>query len=116
MTYVKRATCVVLLLSINFGANAFAAELTPDEVAMVVGTVVVSQQVCGPITSKFPLNVAVAKLGQDLVDFQPDGRYAPLVSVKMKKAFEFVSTQGKAAACDAFRFVMKKFLPDIVGN
>ena len=33
----------------------------------------------------FPLNIAVAKLGQGLVDFMPGGYYAPLVKVKTKK-------------------------------
>lgn len=57
--------------------SAQAASLAPDEVAMVLGTMIVVNKQCGLKGNEFPLNVAVAKLGQDLVDFMSDNRYAP---------------------------------------
>ena len=85
----------------------------PDEVAMVVGTMIVANDQCGLKGNDYPFNVAVAKLGQDFVDFQPDNRYAPLVKVKVKKAYEFISGYGKLRACEGMREVLMKFLPDI---
>lgn len=87
--------------------------LSPDEVAMVLGTMIVANKQCGLEGNEFPLNVAVAKLGRDLVDFEPDSRYAPLVDVKMRKALELVSAWGKPRACKAMQEVLFKFLPDI---
>ena len=92
---------------------ARGANLTPDEVAMVVGTLFVATTRCTLKTTSAPLNVAVAKLGQDLVDFLPDGRYDPLFRVKVKKANEWMDARRRAA-CDDFRQTLKRFLPDIV--
>ena len=58
---------------------------------MVVATVLVGDNNCGIKGNDYPFNLAIAKLGQDLVDFQPDGRYAPLVQVKVKKGFDTAS-------------------------
>jgi hypothetical protein len=88
---------------------AKSSTLSYDEVAMVLGTLLVGEQQCGLKGSSFPLNVAVAKLGQDLVDFVPGNRYAPLVEVKAMKAREFHSRQreqsslrGHAGSAGAF--------------
>jgi hypothetical protein len=91
--------------------------LPPDWVAMVLATVAAHQSDCAPPLpeSDYPLNLAVAKLGQDLVDFMPDGRYAPLVSVKLAKAREWERTQGVSAACSGMAETLKRFLPDIFG-
>ena len=87
--------------------------LSPDEVAMVVGTVVVQGQKCPRKPNDYPLNVAVAKLGQDLVDFEPGSRYAPLVEVKMKKAYEFIAGLGLEHACKGMEETLHTFLPDV---
>jgi hypothetical protein len=100
-------------IAFTLPAHAQQRSLTPDEVAVIVGTVIVQQQQCTIKSSGFPLNVAVAKLGQDLVDFMPGNRYAPLVEVKKKKAVEFVGMAGKKTACAGFEGVLVKFLPDV---
>ena len=87
--------------------------MTPDEVAMIVATVLVGGTQCGLKGNDYPLNLAVAKLGQDLVDFKPDGRYAPLVQVKVNKGVEFVRGMGKDKGCEGIRDTLIKFLPDI---
>lgn len=91
-------------------------KFSPDDVAMVLGTMVIAEQRCGQKPGGFPLNLAVAKLGQDLVDFMPDNRYAPLVQVKMMKADEFISGMGKPRACKAMREVLLKFIPNVYGQ
>ena len=73
---------------------------TGGQVAMVLGTMMVASDQCGLRTNGFPLSLAVAKLGQDLADFMPDNRYAPLVDVKAKKAREYISGNGKPRACE----------------
>ena len=91
-------------------------KFSPDDVAMVLGTMVIAEQRCGQKPGGFPLNLAVAKLGQELVDFMPDNRYAPLVQVKMMKADEFISGMGKPRACKAMREVLLKFIPNVYGQ
>jgi hypothetical protein len=86
--------------------------LTPDEVAMVLGTLVVQQQFCPLKTNDFPLNIAVAALGQDLVDFMPGNRYEPLVEVKRKKAVEYMQI-GKDKACPGMEEILLKNLPNV---
>jgi hypothetical protein len=87
--------------------------LTPDEVAMITATSIVGETQCGIKGNAYPMNLAVAKLGQDLVDFQPDGRYAPLVQVKVKKGLEWINGLGKEKGCEGIRQTLIKFLPDI---
>jgi hypothetical protein len=89
--------------------------LTPDEVAMVVATSIVGETRCGIKGNNHPMNLAVAKLGQDLVDFKSDGRYAPLVKVKLQKGMEWVNTLGKEG-CEGIRGALVQFLPDIYGS
>ena len=108
--HIVLAGCAVIFSTFACWAQSF---LTPDEVAMVVATLVVQQKNCGLKSNDFPLNVAVAKLGQDLVDFLPDNRYSPLVDVKLKKANEFIQGAGLRPACDGMEEILKKFLPDI---
>jgi hypothetical protein len=90
-----------------------AKSLSPDEVAMVAATVFVGGKECGIKGNGYPLPLAIAKLGQDLVDFYPDGRYAPLVEVKIKKGLEFINGMGKAKGCEGIQETLIKFLPDI---
>jgi len=87
--------------------------LSPDEVAMIAATVIVGGKECRIKGNDYPLNLAIAKLGQDAVDFKPDGRYAPLVEVKVKKGIEFVNGMGKAKGCEGIRQTLINFLPDI---
>ena len=96
--------------------QAQTKNLSPDEVAMVVGTMIVANEQCGLTGNEFPVNVAIAKLGQDVVDFMPNNRFAPLVEVKVKKAREFISGMGKPSACKGMRGVLLTFLPDIYGE
>lgn len=86
-------------------------QLTPDEAAMVLGTLIVARDRCSVTPANKPLNVEIAKLGQDLNDFLPNARYAPLVEVKVKKANEFIAAQGKGTACQGMVEVLKRFLP-----
>jgi hypothetical protein len=79
---------------------------------MVVATSIVAIQQCSLKSKDFPLNLAVAKLGQDLVDFMPDGRYAPLVEVKRAKAIEWILAD-KTNGCEGIHEVLLKYLPDI---
>lgn len=90
------------------------AQLSPDEVAMVVGTFIVQSQNCDlKPKMDFPMNVAVANLGQDVVDYLPDARYAPLVQVKSNKAKEYMAGMGKTQACAAMEEILRKYLPDL---
>jgi hypothetical protein len=75
--------------------------------------VIVANERCGFKANDSPLNVAVAKLGQDLADFMPESRYAPVVEVKMKKAIEYITARGRPGACEGMEEVLLKFLPDI---
>ncbi|MEA1833434.1 hypothetical protein U8607_15220 [Methylobacterium durans] len=106
------STLVMFGLSASFPQKAKA--LTPDETAMVLATLVVATKTCAAKTTNRPLNVAVAKLGQDLVDFGPNERYSPLVEVKMKKAFEFIQMHGKQTACNGMIGTVRRFLPGIL--
>lgn len=100
------------LFAVTGDASARAdQQLTPDEAAMVVGTLVVATSECGVRATDQNLNVAVARHGQDLVDFQPGNRYAPLVQVKMKKAYEFIRMYGKDTACNGMIGTVNQFLP-----
>ena len=90
--------------------------LTPDETAMVLGTLSVSVKECGVKTTNAPLNVAIAQLGQDVVDFDPENRYAALVNVKIKKANEFIISKGKTYACKAMREVLRRYIPDVLSS
>src|SRR5262245_30043949 len=102
-----RALLVALAMLFAAGsAMALTQSLSPDEVAMVLATMTVGNKRCAFHPNGMPLNVAVAKLGQDLVDFMPDGRYAPLVEVKMQKAREWIDAQDKATACKGMRWVL----------
>jgi hypothetical protein len=98
-----------------FGASPTLSEmsLSPDEVAMVLGTMIVANNKCGLKGNNFPLNIAVAKLGQDVIEFRLGGYYEALVEVKMKKADQYIAATGKPRACDAMHDVLIKFLPDI---
>jgi hypothetical protein len=87
--------------------------LSPDEVAMVLGTMIVASSQCGLKANNFPLNIAVAKLGQDVIEFRPDGYYEALVDAKMKKANQYIAWKGKPRACEAMHDVLVKYLPDI---
>jgi hypothetical protein len=80
---------------------------------MVVATLMVSDKSCDRKSNGFPLNIAVAKLGQDLVDFFPEGFYAPLVEVKVKKAYEWVGAMDKTKACQGMEEILLRFLPDL---
>jgi hypothetical protein len=82
---------------------------------MVLGTLLVAQRQCNVrIISDTALQIEIAKLGQDLNDFMIDGRYAPLVRVKINKAFEFVAAMGKPRACSAMKDVLKRYLKNAV--
>jgi hypothetical protein len=110
-----KTTIMLAIASMIYGtttAGATAGKLSPDEVAMLLSTLVVAQKSCDLRTSNYPLNLAVAKLGQDLVDFTPDGRYAQLVEVKLNKAIEWLAVQGKSQACLGFKQTLTRFLPD----
>ena len=50
------------------------AHVMSDDIAMLLATLVVAQSSCQLKTASAPLNVAVARHGFDLVDFQPDGQ------------------------------------------
>jgi hypothetical protein len=104
---------VVVMLFAGASAMALTQHLTPDEVAMVLSTMIVGNQRCAFHPKDIPLKVPVAKLGQDLVDFLPGGRYSPLVEVKMQKAHEWIDAQDKATACKGMRETLVRFLPDI---
>ena len=80
---------------------------------MILATVVTATKDCHAKSTSYPLNLAVAKLGQDLADFLPDGRYAPLVDVKMKKATEWIAAEGRPKACAGMVEVLRKYLPDV---
>jgi hypothetical protein len=81
---------------------------------MIAGTILVAHLECNfDGNNNYPLNLAFAKLGQDIVDFKPDGRYAPLVDVKTKKGVEWVRGMGIQKGCDGIRQTLIKFLPDI---
>jgi len=80
---------------------------------MVLGTLVIANDQCKLKPNNYPLNLAVAKLGQDLVDFRPDNRYAPLLEVKANKAREYIAGMGLRRACDGMQEVLLKFLPDV---
>ena len=96
-------------------AQPIESDKSPDEVAMVLGTLLVSQRECNvQIISDTALQIDIAKLGQDLNDFMIDGRYAPLVKVKIKKAFEFIAALGKPRACSAMKDVLKRYIKDAV--
>ena len=81
---------------------------------MVLGTLLVSEKECGVKTNNNSLNVAIARLGQDLVDFDPDSRYGPLVRVKMKKAYEFITRKGRNYACHGMQDVLHRYLSDVI--
>jgi hypothetical protein len=96
-------------------AQPIESDKSPDEVAMVLGTLLVAQRECNVrIISDTALQIEIAKLGQDLNDFMIDGRYAQVVRVKINKAFEFVAAMGKARACNAMKDVLKRYLKDAV--
>ena len=86
------------LHSVGALAQPIESDKSPDEVAMVLGTLLVAQRECNVrIISDTALQIEIAKLGQDLNDFMIDGRYAQVVRVKINKAFEFVATMGHLA-------------------
>ena len=83
---------------------------------MVLATLVVAGKTCAVKPNDFPLNVAIAKLGQDLMDFLPDAGYSALVEVKTKKAFEFVEAQGQMAPAKVLQEILNQFLPDVFAS
>ena len=93
--------------------NPNEVDFTPDEVGRILATNAVAVKECSIKISNNALNLAVAKLGQDLVDFLPAGRYAPLVNLKLKKVSEWVSAEGKTKACSGMVEMLKKYLPDV---
>jgi hypothetical protein len=91
-----------------------ASSISADEMAMLLATLIIAGSSCGLETTDVPLNVAVRRYGFDLVDFLPDGRYAPIVERKARKAREFVQGMGKPAGCQGLVETVQRFLPEIV--
>jgi hypothetical protein len=88
--------------------------LTPDEVAMILATFVAYGDECDAhFQEDKPLGPEVAKLGQDVQDFMPNGRYQSLMDPHMTKAAGWIKMRGKADACDDFRKTLEHFLPGI---
>jgi hypothetical protein len=88
--------------------------LTSDDMAMLVATLVVAGDSCRLKTTDAPLNLAVARYGFDIVDFKPDGLYAPVVEVKIRKAKDFIQSLGPANGCSGLTETIRKFFQELV--
>jgi hypothetical protein len=44
----------------------------------------------------------------------PTAEYAPLVRVKIKKAYEFITGKGKGFACQAMQEVLHRYISDVI--
>jgi hypothetical protein len=93
---------------------AQASSISADEMAMILATLIIAQGSCGLETTDVPLNVAVRGYGFNVVDFLPDGRYAPVVELKARKAREFIQGTGKQFGCQGLIETVQRFLPEIV--
>jgi len=93
---------------------AQASSISADEMAMLLATLIIAESSCGLETTDVPLNVAVRRYGFNVVDFLPDGRYAPVVELKARKAREFIQGTGRQFGCQGLIETVQRFLPEIV--
>lgn len=107
----------LVILAACFGTTSAVAQqsnLSADNMAVILGTFVTQQRLC-PLksTADYPLGAEVAKLGHNIADFMPGGRYAQLMDVRVEKAVEFVKIHGLENACKGYQEYLIKYLPTL---
>jgi hypothetical protein len=92
---------------------ASAEKLTADDMAVILGTFVTQNRVCPEkISPNYLIGREVLRLGYNIADFLPGGRYEKLMSVRIEKAVEFIKMHGLEFACRAYKEYLVRYLKD----
>jgi hypothetical protein len=124
LTIAAAALMILGVIATPSGAQSRSSTLqvAPDSIADVLGKFLVAMDKCGFQTNdKQPMGPLVAKLGGNLDDWRPDGRYDELMLRSIYRALHRVGltalTQpqlGEPQACAALNAEVAKAMPDVV--